>query len=61
MLDTLGPNYQQRVGDCLSDYYSVLNQWVIYTSAPQRLEPTNIVHTVSAQLEIWKKCTSHRL
>lgn len=26
MLETLGPNYQQQVGACLSDYYSVLNQ-----------------------------------
>lgn len=26
MLEILGPNYQQRVGDCLADYYSVLNQ-----------------------------------
>jgi len=25
MIDTLGPNYQQRVGDCLKSYYSVLN------------------------------------
>lgn len=25
MLETLGPNYQQKVGQCLSDYYRVLN------------------------------------
>jgi sterol 24-C-methyltransferase len=25
MRDTLGPDYQKRVGDCLRDYYSVLN------------------------------------
>lgn len=26
MLEVLGPNYQQRIGECLGDYYSVLNQ-----------------------------------
>ncbi|KAK5167950.1 uncharacterized protein LTR77_006517 [Saxophila tyrrhenica] len=25
MTDTLGPDYQKKVGECLSDYYSVLN------------------------------------
>ncbi|KXT02588.1 hypothetical protein AC578_10677 [Pseudocercospora eumusae] len=25
MLDALGPNYQKKVGECLADYYSVLN------------------------------------
>jgi len=25
MIETLGPNYQQKVGACLADYYSVLN------------------------------------
>ena len=25
MIETLGPNYQERVGECLRDYYSVLN------------------------------------
>lgn len=25
MVETLGPGYQQKVGECLSDYYSVLN------------------------------------
>ena len=25
MLDSLGPNYSKKVGECLADYYSVLN------------------------------------
>ncbi|KAF2771726.1 S-adenosyl-L-methionine-dependent methyltransferase [Teratosphaeria nubilosa] len=25
MIETLGPDYQKRVGECLADYYSVLN------------------------------------